>query len=111
MSLDVKVIPACAWTRVAVGGEAGLGRLLSLLQVLEVDSHGWSADAVLLDLRELHARFDPDEQLRLAWEVARVLRRIKKVALLAPQGRLREAAGVRLFAAEDEALRWLGACA
>ena len=111
MSLDVKVTPASAWTRVALGGEAGLGRVLSLLQVLEVDSHGWGGEGVLLDLRGLHARFDPDEQLRLAWELARVLRRIKKVALVAPEGRLREAAGVRLFTTEADALRWLGVSA
>jgi hypothetical protein len=107
VSLEVSVKHQDGVVRVLVKGEASLGRLLSLLQVLEVDAPSWPAACALLDLRPLQARLACDEQARFAWEVARALRRMKRVALLAPRGRLREAAGVRVFDDEQAAQHWL----
>jgi hypothetical protein len=108
MSLDVSVAHEVACTRISLRGDPKLGRVLSLLHVLEIDSATWPRSAVLLDLRELKTRLSQDEQVRLAWEAAHALRRMKKVALLAPPGRLREGAGTRVFDDEEAARRWLG---
>jgi hypothetical protein len=107
MEFDVKVTHERACTRVAVRGECRLGRLLSLLEVLEFDSPSWPCDTLLLDLRELKTRLDEDEQDRLAGEASGVLTRMRKVALLTHDRLLREASDVHAFAEETQALRWL----
>ena len=105
----MKVTHEAACTRVAVQGEARLGRMLSLLQVLELDSRTWPHERLLLDLREFDSVLDAPEQERLVLDAARLLPRMRKIAFLAPPGRLREGEGVRVFPDEDEALRWLAA--
>lgn len=108
MSFDVTLAHENGWSRVVVQGNSRLGRLLSLLQVLEVDSASWTREAVLLDLRGLQAPLAPDEQLRLASEAARALRRMKRIAILVPQGHARGVDGVRVFEREAAAREWLG---
>jgi hypothetical protein len=107
MSLDVTVTQEACCSRVLLQGVSSLGRLMSLVQVLEIDSRTWPHDAVLFDLRQLQTRFSDEEQARFAWEVGQVLRRMKKIAVLAEPGRMREAAGVRVFEDDAAALRWL----
>jgi hypothetical protein len=107
MEFDVNVTYENACTRVAVRGECGIGRLLSLLQVLGLDSSNWSRDTLLLDLRELQARLDEDEQYRLAGEASGVLPRLRKIALLTRGRQMCEASDVHAFADEGQALRWL----
>ncbi|HEX2546439.1 MAG TPA: hypothetical protein VHL79_16275 [Ramlibacter sp.] len=107
MKFDVKVTHEAPCSRVMVSGEARLGRMLSLLQVLELDSRSWPLDRVLLDLRQHDTTLEPPEQERLLVEAARVLARMRKVAFLVPPGRMRECCGTRVFTSEQEALRWL----
>ena len=109
MEFEVKVTHERACTRVAIHGECGLGRLLSLLEVLEFDSPSWPRDTLLLDLRQAQTRLDDDEQYRLAGEASGVLARMRRVALLTRDGRLREASDVHAFSDESQALRWLSA--
>ena len=109
VSFDVNVTHAGRCCRVVLNGRVGAGRVLSLLQVLEIDSAGWPGDAVLVDLRELEVELEPDDQLRVAEAASLRLRRMKKIALLARPGRLREQAGVRVFDDEGAALHWLNA--
>lgn len=109
MESEVTVTHERAWTRVAIRGEWALGRLLSLLEVLEFDSPSWPRDTLLLDLRQLQTRLDEDEQYRLAGEASGVLARMRRVALLTRDGKLREASDVHAFADETQALRWLSA--
>jgi hypothetical protein len=108
MRFDVSIAHEALCTRVGVIGEPSLGRLLSLLQVLEVDSATWPREAVLLDLRGLRKPLSHEELSRLATEAARALRRMKRIAVLASDGGPREIAGVRLFADAQAALRWVG---
>lgn len=93
--------------RVTISGNPRLGRLLSLLQVMEVDVASWARDCVLFDLRDLETRLAPDEQARFAWEMARALRRLKKIAVLPPACGLHASPGVRVFADEGAARAWL----
>ena len=83
MDLDVMVTHEPACTRVVVCGNPALGRLSSLLQVLEVDSKGWPNSEVLLDLRKLGSRFDRAER-DLVREIAERRLRTKRVELLWP---------------------------
>lgn len=103
----MKVCRVSGYTRVTLGGQPSLGRLLSLLEVLEVDSQGWPRDGALLDVRGVETRFGPDDQQRIAHESASRLRRIKRVAVLCAPGRLREGAGLRVFETELAAVTWL----
>lgn len=107
MEFEVKVTHEHACTRVAIRGECAIGRLLSLLEVLEFDAPSWPGDTLLLDLRHLHTRFDEDDQYRLAGEASGVLAHMRKVALLTRDVQLREASDVHAFADEAQALRWL----
>jgi len=107
MDFKVTVTHERACTRVAVEGECGLGRLMSLLQVLEFDSPSWPRDTLLLDLRQLRTRLDEDDQYRLAGEASGVLAHMRKVAFLTQGGQLREASDVHAFSEEAQALRWL----
>jgi hypothetical protein len=107
MEFNVHVTHESLCTRVAIRGECGIGRLLSLLQVLGLDSSNWSRDTLLLDLRDLQSRLDEDEQYRLAGEASGALCRLRKIALLTRGVQLREASDVHAFADEGQALRWL----
>lgn len=108
MEFDVSVTHEPICTRVAICGDCGLGRLLSLLSVLEFDSPSWPGDnTLLLDLRAARLRLDEDEQYRLAGEASGVLARMRKVALLTRDRQLCEASDVHSFSEEGQALRWL----
>lgn len=108
MSFDVKVTHDEACARVRIEGSAGVGRLLSLLKVLEVDCRSWTAPAVLLDLRAVEPPVDEAAQVEIAEAAARALAPLRKIALLVPPGTGREAAGVRVFHDEAAAREWLG---
>lgn len=75
MSFEVTVTHEAGCTRVVVLGEARLGRLLSLLQVLAVDSAAWPHEPVLLDLRQLCGVLGAAEREQLAADAAQRLRR------------------------------------
>ena len=62
MSFDIHVSREPQRTRVAIGGQATLGRVLSALQLLQVDSLSWPADEVLLDLSEIDTSLTPCER-------------------------------------------------
>ena len=107
MRFDVSIAHEAGCTRVGVIGEPTLGRILSLMQVLEVDSASWPRESVLLDLRGLRAPLDRDELSRLAGDAARRLRRMRRIAVVAAAAGLREAEGVRFFDDADAASKWL----
>ena len=66
-----------------ISGDPPLGRLSSLMQVLEIDSATWRNKEVVLDLRKLQTRLDRSEQ-ELLREVAERRLRTKRVAMLWP---------------------------
>lgn len=107
MKFDVNVRQEARCTRVEAQGQAGLGRLLSLLQVLALDCADWPHAAVLFDLRGLDAQLTGDEQARLAAAIGRALRTRAKVAVLTRPPALPEAQGLRAFTSEDAARQWL----
>lgn len=104
MKFDVVVTQEVRWTRVEVQGQAGLGRLLSLLKVLELDSRTWGQAAVLLDLRGFASPLTADEQREFMTASVEGFGG-KRVAFLAAPGALPAAAAV--FNDEGTAHRWL----
>lgn len=108
MRFDVQVTQEARGTRVEVQGEAGLGRLLSLLQVLALDCADWPRAGVLFDLRGLQTQLTDDEQGQLAAALARALRSRGRIAVVTSPIALREAEGVRAFVREEDAWGWLG---
>jgi hypothetical protein len=109
MRFDVSIAHEACCTRVGVIGEPALGRILSLLQVLEVDSTSWPHDSVLLDLRGLRAPLERNELSRLAADAARRLRRMGRIAVVAADAGVREVEGVRFFGDVEAAMAWLRA--
>jgi hypothetical protein len=107
MRFDVSIAHEANFTRVEVIGEPALGRLLSLLQVLEVDSASWPSDAAMLDLRGLRAPLAREEQSRFAGEAARSLQRVKRIAVLAADVQVADAGALRFFADAHVAQGWL----
>jgi hypothetical protein len=83
MDLDVTVTHEPGCTRVLISGNPPLGRLSSLMQVLEIDSSTWPNKEVVLDLRKLTSRFDRSEQEMLR-QVAERRLRAKRIELLWP---------------------------
>lgn len=81
MSFDFKVTPGPQHTRVILAGEATMGQLLSLLQVLRVDSVAWPHEAVLLDFSELQTHFAQGERTQFQQDAVRVLERIQCVTV------------------------------
>ena len=78
--MDVTVTHAGPRTRVVIRGSAPLGRLLSLMQVLDVDSACWPHEAVLVDVSGLELPLAEPERARLQEQARRCLRRMKQVA-------------------------------
>ena len=81
MSFDFKVTPGPQHTRVMVAGEATMGQLLSLLQVLQVDSAAWPREAVLLDLSELQTDFSQAQRTQFQHDAVHTLPRIQCVTV------------------------------
>lgn len=85
MEFDVTVTHEARCTRVRLQGPASAGRVLSLLQVLSVDSASWTTDAVLVDLRGLQPPLQGDGQAQVAQAAARAFHS-RRVAILAAPG-------------------------
>lgn len=108
MDFDVSVTREARCTRVQVAGQGGAGRLLSLLQVLALDSATWPATPVLLDLRQLEPALAGDAQLQVAGAAARAFGQ-RRVGILAAPGSSREVPGLRAFDDAAAAEAWLAA--
>ena len=107
MRFDVSVAHEACCTRISVTGDPTPGHLLSLLNVLEIDCTSWPRDAVLVDLRGLRCGLARREEPELAAQAVRTLRRMRKIAVLAPAIGQHDEAGVRFFEDAETALRWL----
>ena len=80
MCLDITVTHEASRTRVRIAGEASVGQLMSLLQVLQVDSGTWPHEAALFDLRAVTTALTPAELERLRREAVRLLPRMSAIA-------------------------------
>ena len=81
MTFNIHVTPGPQHTRVALTGQANMGQLLSLLQVLQVDSAGWPSDTVLLDLSELEAGLSQADRTRFQQEAISQLPRMQCISV------------------------------
>lgn len=106
MNFDVTVTHEAQCTRVHLQGQGGAGRVLSLLQVLSVDSASWTTDAVLVDVRGLQPPLQADEQVQVAKAAARAFRQ-RRIAILAVPAGASDVPGLRSFEDEAAAEGWL----
>ena len=81
MTFEIKLTPGPQHTRVALTGQASMGQLLSLLQVLQVDCAAWPREAVLLDLSELENRFSQAERTQFQQDAVAALPRIQCITV------------------------------
>lgn len=118
MNFDLSVADGPDHARVKVAGTPTIDQVLSMIHLLGVDSGSWEHEAVLVDLREVHTEFTPQEQFQLGQEAACSLAHLRKVASLVPRERItrisekaaqRNGTNVRVFSDEQEALAWLRA--
>ena len=106
MNFDATVTHERRWSRVRVQGKGGAGRVLSLLQVLSVDSASWPTRAVLIDVRDLQPPLQREQQLELAQAAADAFAQ-RRVAILALPGSVCDASELRAFEDEAAAQAWL----
>jgi hypothetical protein len=107
MDFAVTVTHETRFARVRVEGPSGVGRLLSLLQVLEVDCRSWRESAVLVDLRELQPALSEREQVLVAAAAARAFAPLARAGFLVVSCAAAAMEGVRCFTDEARARDWL----
>lgn len=116
MSLSFDIEHREGYSVVRVQGEPTLGRFLSLLQLVGVESSGWPVRRALFDLRGVRTLTAFTEHYAVGEEVARQLQHLHRIASLVPPDRLTRASektarrrGVDLvvFTSEAEAVAWL----
>ena len=104
------------YDKVTVTGSPNFEQLLSLLEVMRVDSRGSPHRLMMLDLRASETPLRFTERLRLGAEVARTLAHLRGFALLVPRQRItgvsakaaqRLGANMGVFGSEEEAVEWL----
>lgn len=84
MSFDISVTHEARQTLVVITGQAKLGQLLSLLQVLEVDSASWPHNSVLFDLQRMEGCCTHAEQSLVQSEAAVRLPRMQVITVRWP---------------------------
>jgi len=107
MNFDVTVTPEPRFVRVHVVGQGGAQRLLSLLQVMEVDCRSWRQAGVLLDLRALEPALSDEDEAQVAAAASLAFAPLKRIAILTRAAATHDAGRVRAFAKEGEAVAWL----
>lgn len=116
MNFDLFISDEVDHARVKVAGRPTIDQMISLVHLLGVDSDNWTHRVLLVDLREVHTVFTPQEQFQLGQEAALSLAHLRKVASVVPPERItrisekaaqRDGTNVRVFVDEDSALRWL----
>ena len=116
MSLRFDVEHRHAYSVVRVEGEPSLGQFLSFLQLMAVETSGWTSRRALFDLRGVDTLASSTEQCAVAEETARRLSHLHRVASLLAPNRVPYASeqtaqlpGPKLavFTDEAEALAWL----
>jgi hypothetical protein len=81
MTFDINVTQEEHRTRVSLQGQATLSQLLSLLQVLDVDSATWPSREVLFDLGGLQTAMTAAEQARFHDEAGRLMPRMNVITV------------------------------
>ena len=113
-----QVLPSydAEYARITVVGAPTIGQLISLTELLAVDSRSWAQPLLLLDLRQVETRFAFTDQFRLGEAGARNLGHLRKLASVVPPDRITHVsekaanhggANVRVFTDEAEAVAWL----
>lgn len=101
---------------IRVHGEPSLGQFMSFLQLVAVETAGWPAKRLLVDLRGVGTLTSFTEHYAIGEEAARQLRHLHRVASLVPMDRITRASektaqrsgfNLVVFTSESEALAWL----
>ncbi len=116
MGLDFRIEPKDAYAVVRVEGEPSLGQFQSFIQLIAVESAGWSAKRVMFDLRGVRSLTSFTEHYAVGEEAARQLRHLHRIASVVPADRLTRASektaqasglNLRVFTDEASAVAWL----
>jgi hypothetical protein len=116
MSLSFDVEHREAYSVVRLHGAPTLGQMLSMIQLLGIETAGWRARRVLFDLRGVRTLTSFTEHYAVGEETARNLRHLHRIASVVDADMITHASektaqrsGVNLtvFTDEAEAVRWL----
>jgi hypothetical protein len=116
MSLSFDVEHRQAYSVVRLHGEPTLGQMLSMIQLLGVETAGWRVKRVLFDLRGVRTLTSFTEHYAIGEEAARQLSHLHRVASLVAPDRITHASektaqrsGMNLVVFTDEAaaIAWL----
>jgi hypothetical protein len=95
-------------------GDAALAESVDMMQLVRHSTIEFGDTRLLVDLRQLHESFQPDDEVKLGLHLVKAFAHLQKVASLVPPGRRtrtsEKAAGpfpFRVFVSEDEAVAWL----
>ena len=117
MSLSFDVEHRKAYSVVRLHGEPTLGQMLSMIQLLGVETSAWRARRVLFDLRGVRTLTSFTDHYAIGEETARNLGHLNRIASVVDSDMITHASektaqrsGVNLtvFTDEAEAVRWLG---
>jgi hypothetical protein len=117
MSLSFDVEHRETYSVVRLHGEPTLGQMLSMIQLLGVETAEWRARRVLFDLRGVRTLTSFTDHYAIGEEAARNLRHLNRIASVVDTDMITHASektaqrsGVNLtvFTDEAEAVRWLG---
>ena len=116
MNLRVEVEHRDGYSVVRMRGQPSLGQFLSFLQLIGVETSGWTVRRVLFDLRGIRNLTSFTDHYAIGEEVARQLKHLHRIASVVDPDRITRASektarrsGVNLmvFTSEEEALAWL----
>jgi hypothetical protein len=116
MSLSFDVEHREAYSVVCLHGAPTLGQMLSMIQLLGIETAGWRARRVLFDLRGVRTLTSFTEHYAIGEETARNLRHLHRIASVVDADMITHASektaqrsGVNLtvFTDEAEAVGWL----
>ena len=118
MNLRVEVEHRQGYSVVRLRGEPSLGQFLSFVQLIGVETSGWTVRRVLFDLRGIRNFTSFTEHYAIGEETARQLHHLHRIASVVDADMITRASektarrsGVNLtvFTDEGEAVRWLTA--
>lgn len=116
MSLSFEVEHREGYSLVRMTGEPSLGQFLSLIQLLGVETSGWSSRRVLFDLRGIRTLTSFTDHYAIGEETARQLRHLHRIASVVDPDMITRASektarrsglNLTVFVDEPEAVAWL----
>jgi hypothetical protein len=116
MSLSFHVEHREGYSVVRMRGEPSLGQFLSLIQLIGIETAGWTVKRVLFDLRGIRTLTSFTDHYAIGEETARQLRHLHRIASVVDADMITHASektarrsglNLTVFTDESEAVAWL----